>query len=192
MGRFYPDIHSLEAHSLIPFVSVLAPRCSQGTGRVSSRRSSMLQPNECDESPSIRISLVKNDHLRDVGSWGITKAVDGRSFVSPNPPSSNLAKTSWSRFFRQLTSVIQPFLMLLNNKVKAPCLHTQNISLFNATQSATRTIDTASKMPTDLSSLITSIISFSVLRSCLKLLCGALETFGACPRLMQVSWTGSS
>jgi len=78
----------------------------------------------------------------------------------------------------QLTSgVVQPFLMLLNNSVETPGLQTQNTTMFNATQNATAA-DAASKMPTDFSSLIAFIYSFSALRDYLKLIVlgGALET----------------
>ena len=77
----------------------------------------------------------------------------------------------------QLTSVVQPFLMLLNNSVETSGSQTQNITLFNTSQNATAT-DTTLKMPTDLSSLIAFIYSFSALRDYLKLIVlgGALET----------------
>jgi hypothetical protein len=63
----------------------------------------------------------------------------------------------------QLTSVIQPFLMLLNNSVEAQGWQTENLTLFNATQNATAEAAPL-KMPTDFSSLITFIYSFSALR----------------------------
>jgi len=77
----------------------------------------------------------------------------------------------------QLTSVVQPFLMLLNNSIETSGSQTQNITMFNVTQNATA-VDTALKMPTDVSSLITFIYSFSALRDYLKLIVlgGALET----------------
>jgi mitochondrial chaperone BCS1 len=77
----------------------------------------------------------------------------------------------------QLTSVVQSFLMLLNNGVETSGLQTQNITMFNATQNATAA-DTAMKMPTDFSSLLAFIYSFSALRDYLKLIVlgGALET----------------
>ena len=80
----------------------------------------------------------------------------------------------------QLTSAVQPFLMLLNNIVGTvtPDLQTQNITLFNATQNTM--VDAApSKMSTDFSSLITFLYSSSALSGYLKLIVlgGALETF---------------
>jgi mitochondrial chaperone BCS1 len=88
----------------------------------------------------------------------------------------------------QLTSVIQPFLMLLNNSVGAQGSQTQNITLFNATQNATAEAAPL-KMPTDVSSLITFIYSFSALRDYLKLIVlgGALETLR---RLYSASYAG--
>jgi chaperone BCS1 len=85
------------------------------------------------------------------------------------------------------TSVVQPFLMLLNNSIETSGLETQNITTFNATQNATGGY-TALKMPTDFSSLITFIYSFSALRDYLKLIVlgGALETLR---RLSSASYT---
>ena len=75
-----------------------------------------------------------------------------------------------------LPSVDFRYLVLLNN-VEASGLQTQNISPFNATQSVTAD-DAALKMPTNRSSLITFIFSFSALRDYLKLIVlgGALGT----------------
>jgi hypothetical protein len=76
-----------------------------------------------------------------------------------------------------LTSIIQPVLMLVNNSVETQGLQTQNDTLFNSTLNATASA-TPLKMPTNFSSLIAFIYSFSALRDYLKLvvLGGALET----------------
>ena len=73
----------------------------------------------------------------------------------------------------RLTSAALPFLMLLNNTVENTTLLAHNDSFANATVSATPL-----KMPTDISSLLTFIYSFSALRDYLKLIVlgGAFET----------------
>ena len=75
-----------------------------------------------------------------------------------------------------LTSVVQPFLAMLNNSVESPTL-TRNYMLSNPTQNATADV-TPWKTPTDFSSLIAFIYSFSALRDYLKLIVlgGAFET----------------
>ena len=87
----------------------------------------------------------------------------------------------------QLTSVVQPFLMLLNNSIETSGLQTSNITLSNATLNAT-VDDAALKIPTSLASLIAFIYSFSALRDYLKLIVlgGALETLR---RLSSASYT---
>jgi hypothetical protein len=77
----------------------------------------------------------------------------------------------------QLTSAAFPFLMLLNNSVETPTLPAQNNMSINATQNAA-TSATPLKLPTDFSSLIAFIYSFSALHDYLKLIVlgGAFET----------------
>jgi len=86
----------------------------------------------------------------------------------------------------QLTSVIQPFLVMLNNSVESPTL-AQNYTLSNPTQNMTADV-TPLKTPTDFSSLIAFIYSFSALRDYLKLIVlgGAFETLR---RLSSASYT---
>ena len=76
----------------------------------------------------------------------------------------------------QLTSVALPILLLLNNSVETT-LPAQNDMLIDTTQNTTVSA-TPLKMPTDFSSLLTFIYSFSALQDYLKLvvLGGALET----------------
>jgi chaperone BCS1 len=85
------------------------------------------------------------------------------------------------------TSVVQPFLMMLNNSVETPSLLAQNSTLSNATQNATQDA-TPLTIPTDFSSLITFIYSFSALHDYLKLIVlgGAFETLR---RLYSASYT---
>jgi chaperone BCS1 len=75
-----------------------------------------------------------------------------------------------------LTSIIQPLLLMLNNGIDSPTL-AQNFTLSNPTQNATADV-TPLKTPTDLSSLIAFVYSFSALRDYLKLIIlgGAFET----------------
>ena len=85
------------------------------------------------------------------------------------------------------TSVVQPFLMMLNNSVETPILLAQNSTLSNATQNATGDA-TPLTIPTDFSSLITFIYSFSALGDYFKLIVlgGAFETLR---RLYSASYT---
>ena len=87
----------------------------------------------------------------------------------------------------QLTSVFQPLLMMLNSSVETPNSLSQNATLFNPIQNATAG-STPLKLPTDLTSLITFIYSFSALHDYLKIvvLGGALETLR---RLSSASYT---
>ena len=87
----------------------------------------------------------------------------------------------------QLTSVIQPFLVMLNNSVETSSLVAQNYTLSNATQNTTADV-TLLKTPTDLPSLIAFIYSFSAIRDYLKLIVlgGAFETLR---RLSSASYT---
>jgi chaperone BCS1 len=74
----------------------------------------------------------------------------------------------------QLTSVVLPFLALFNDSVETTTMSSQNDTFINATASAT----TPMKMPTDFSSLLAFIYSFSALHDYVKLIVlgGAFET----------------
>ena len=76
----------------------------------------------------------------------------------------------------QLTSAVLPILLLLNDSVETT-MPAHNDTLVDATQNSTVTA-TPLKIPTDFSSLLTFIYSFSALRDYLKLvvLGGAFET----------------
>jgi mitochondrial chaperone BCS1 len=79
----------------------------------------------------------------------------------------------------QLTSVVLPLLSLFNNSVETTTMSAQNITFMNATtQNATTSATTPMKMPTDFSSLLAFIYSFSALHDYAKLIVlgGALET----------------
>ena len=87
-----------------------------------------------------------------------------------------------------LTSVIQPFLAMLDNSiVETPTFVAQNYTLSNTTQHTTADA-TPLKIPTDFSSLIAFIYSFSALRDYFKLIVlgGAFETLR---RLSSASYT---
>ena len=89
----------------------------------------------------------------------------------------------------QLTSVAFPFLSLFNDSIEMTTTSVQNNTLMNATtQNATATA-TPVKMPTDFSSLLAFIYSFSVLQDYIKLvvLGGAFETLR---RLYSASYKG--
>ncbi|KAH9995506.1 hypothetical protein BJV77DRAFT_222463 [Russula vinacea] len=80
----------------------------------------------------------------------------------------------------QLTSAVLPFLTLLNNSVETTTLaqnDTWNDTLIDAIQNTTVSA-TPLKIPTDFSTLLTFIYSFSALRDYLKLIVlgGAFET----------------
>ena len=80
----------------------------------------------------------------------------------------------------QLTSAVLPFLTLLNNSVETITLaqnDTWNDTLIDAIQNTTVSA-TPLKIPTDFSTLLTFIYSFSALRDYLKLIVlgGAFET----------------
>ena len=76
----------------------------------------------------------------------------------------------------QLTSVFQPLLIMLNNSVETPTALSQNATFLNTAQNAT-TGSTPLKLPTDFSSLVTFLYSFSALHDYLKIIVlgGALE-----------------
>ena len=79
----------------------------------------------------------------------------------------------------QLTSVLLPFLTLFNDSVETTTMTAQNNTFINATiQNATAATTTSMKMPTDLSSLLTFIYSFTALHDYVKLIVlgGAFET----------------
>ena len=79
----------------------------------------------------------------------------------------------------QLTSVILPFLSLFNGSVETATMSAQNNTFINATsQNAMASASTPMKMPTDFSSLLAFIYSFSALRDYVKLIVlgGAFET----------------
>jgi len=89
----------------------------------------------------------------------------------------------------QLTSVAFPFLALFDDSVETTTMSVQNNTLMNATtQNATATATTV-KMPTDFSSLLAFIYSFSALQDYIKLvvLGGAFETLR---RLYSASYKG--
>ena len=87
----------------------------------------------------------------------------------------------------QLAPVIQPFLVMLNNSFETPTSVAQNSTSFIPSQNATADF-TPLKIPTDFSSLIAFIYSFSALRDYLKLIVlgGAFETLR---RLYSASYT---
>jgi chaperone BCS1 len=87
----------------------------------------------------------------------------------------------------QLNSVVQPFLAMLNNSIETPTFVAQNYTLSNTTQNTTADV-TPLKIPTDVSSLIAFVYSFSALRDYLKLIVlgGAFETLR---RLSSASYT---
>jgi len=87
----------------------------------------------------------------------------------------------------QLTSIARPFLMLWNSSVETPALLAQDNTFLNATQNVTAD-SIPLKIPTDFSSLIAFIYSFSALRDYLKLIIigGAFETLR---RLYSASFT---
>ena len=87
----------------------------------------------------------------------------------------------------QLTSVFQPLLMMLNTSIENPTSLSHKATLLNTTQNVTAS-STPLKLPTDFSSLVTFIYSFSALHDYLKIvvLGGALETLR---RLYSVSYT---
>ena len=79
----------------------------------------------------------------------------------------------------QLSSVVLPFLALLNNSVETTTMSAQNNTLIDATtQNGTASVTTPMKMPTDFSSLLAFLYSFSALHDYVKLIVlgGAFET----------------
>ena len=81
----------------------------------------------------------------------------------------------------QLTSVVLPFFAsaLLNDSVEMTTMSAQNNTFINATtQNTTASATTPMKMPTDFSSLLAFIYSFSALQDYAKLIVlgGAFET----------------
>ena len=81
----------------------------------------------------------------------------------------------------QLTSVFLPFLSLFNDSLETATMSAQNntFKFINATiQNATASAATPMKIPTDFSSLLTFIYSFSALHDYVKLIVlgGAFET----------------
>ena len=79
----------------------------------------------------------------------------------------------------QLTSALLPFLALFNNSVDTTTMSDQNNTFMNATtQNTTSSFATPMKIPTDVSSLLAFIYSFSALRDYVKLIVlgGAFET----------------
>jgi mitochondrial chaperone BCS1 len=90
----------------------------------------------------------------------------------------------------QLTSVVLPFLSLLNDSVEKTTMSAQNNTFMNATtQNATASAAAPMKMPTDFSSLLAFIYSFSALHDYAKLIVlgGAFETLR---RLYSASYKG--
>ena len=90
----------------------------------------------------------------------------------------------------QLTSFVLPFIALFNDSLETTTMSAQNITFINATtQNATASTTTSMKMPTDFSSLIAFIYSFSALQDYLKLIVlgGAFETLR---RLYSASYNG--
>lgn len=87
----------------------------------------------------------------------------------------------------QLAPVIQPFLVMLNNSVETPTSVAQNYTSSYPSQNTTADV-TPLKIPTDFSSLIAFVYSFSALRDYLKLIVlgGAFETLR---RLYSASYT---
>lgn len=91
--------------------------------------------------------------------------------------SASLAIVMGSLF--QLTSVVLPFLALFNNSVETTTMLAQDNTFMNATtQNATASASAPMKMPTDFSSLVAFIYSFSSLHDYAKLIVlgGAFET----------------
>jgi chaperone BCS1 len=81
----------------------------------------------------------------------------------------------------QLASVVLPFLSLFNESVETTTMSAQNntFKFINATiQNATASATTPMKIPTDFSSLLTFMYSFSALHDYVKLIVlgGAFET----------------
>jgi len=79
----------------------------------------------------------------------------------------------------QLTSVVLPFLSLFNDSIETTTMSAQNNTFINATtQNATASATNPMKMPTDFSSLLAFLYSFSSLHDYVKLIVlgGAFET----------------
>jgi hypothetical protein len=111
-------------------------------------------------------------------SMGIKRVGDKCLFFQPAQSVSFFGHSVMGSL-SQLTSVVLPFLALFNNSVETTTMSAQNNTFISATaQNATASTATPMKMPTDFSSLLAFIYSFSALHDYLKLIVlgGAFET----------------